>query len=93
MNIEELLAVGNVPYIMVRFGPGEGDALPIDARSFALRKEELAKFCRSIPNADQGLSWKLLKAHTNNNGMMAKLLIALGELAGREEVLGTCCHG
>ena len=35
----------------------------------------------SLPGIDQSINWRLLKPYTGNNGMLAKLTIALGDLA------------
>jgi hypothetical protein len=81
MRIEDLLAVGMVPHIRVRYGPGIDETVSIDAGTFELRREELEEFCRGIPNIEQGLSWRTLMPYTGGNGTMAKVLIALGEIA------------
>ena len=79
MRIEDLLASPMVPSFTIEVSPGQ--FLEVDMAGFEDKKEEFKAFCLSIPNID-GASWKLIKSHTNNNGLMAKLLIALGERAG-----------
>lgn len=81
MNIEEFLAVPMTPSIRLRIGPGVDDAVEIDQFAFDAKKQELIDFCRALYNVD-GASWQLLRMHTNGNGTLAKVLIALGELAG-----------
>jgi hypothetical protein len=80
MLLENLLAAPLTPSIRVRIGPN--DAIEVDQAAFENEKEMLRAFCQSIPQADDGLSWRVLKAHTGNNGLMAKLLIGLGEVLG-----------
>ena len=82
MDIEKLLAVGMVPSIRVRYGPDIEDAVFIDANAFELNKTELKRYCQSIPNANAGLSWRLLMPWTGGNGLMAKVLVMLGEMVG-----------
>ena len=80
MDLHELLAEPLAPSIRVRLSPTEH--VDIDMAKFETSKEDITKFCKSIPSANGGLSWRLLKTYTGNNGLMAKLLIALGDLAG-----------
>lgn len=80
-RIEDLLAVPMTPSIRVRYGPGPDDAVAIDEALWEAMKERFVEFCISIPNAE-GSSWRTLRSYTGQNGLMAKLLIALGDLAG-----------
>jgi hypothetical protein len=68
------------PCIRVRISPDR--ALEVDQAAFEEHRDELERFCRSLPGVEEGPSWRQLKVHTNGNGMMAKLLIALGDLLG-----------
>lgn len=78
-NIEDLLAMPMLPCIRVQVGPGE--VVEIDQQAYEAAKDELVAFCLSLPNLE-GASWQILKPYTSNNGLMAKLLIALGDMAG-----------
>lgn len=81
MRLEEFLALPMTPSIRLRYGPSIEDAVEIDEATFERRKQELIDFCSTLPNLE-GMSWQLLRLHTEGNGLMAKVLIALGELAG-----------
>jgi len=81
MNLEDFLAMPMTPCIRLRIGPEVTDVVEIDQITYDARKDELLLFLESIPLVD-GASWRTLKPYTNNNGLMAKILIALGELAG-----------
>ena len=81
MNIEDFLALPLAPSIRLRIGPRIEDAVNIDQGVYDLRKEQLIEFCRTLPNLD-GAGWQVVRQHTGNNGTLAKVLIALGDLAG-----------
>lgn len=59
-----------------------GRVMEIDRLHWEATKEQFVAFCESIPGVETGPSYQALKLYTNGNGDLAKLLIALGELAG-----------
>jgi hypothetical protein len=67
------------PCIRMRVGPSPVDVIEIDQQEFEIAKDQLHHFCKSIPNPE-GMSWQTLRTHTDGNGAMAKLLIALGDM-------------
>ena len=79
--VEEFLATPGLRSIRLRYGPGMEDAVEIDQAVFDQRKQELLDFCLGLDNVE-GMSWRLLKQCTGGNGLMAKVLIALGQLVG-----------
>jgi hypothetical protein len=58
-----------------------GVFVPVDTSVLSSRKEDLKAYCLSIPQ-EELTSWKSLLPRTNNNGLLAKLLIALGDIEG-----------
>jgi len=81
MRLEELLAVPMQPCIRVRYGPKIDDVVEIDEVQFERRKDEFIEHCFTIPNLD-GANWRILKPYAGDNGLMAKVLIALGQMIG-----------
>ena len=79
-RIEDLVALPMQPSIRVRVGPEE--IVEVDMISWDSMKDDFITWALSLPGIDQGVGWRLLKPYTGNNGMLAKLAIALGELAG-----------
>jgi len=81
MRLERFLADPLTPSVRLRVGPFVEDAVEIDQAVYEAQKDDLIQFCLDIPNAD-GMSWQVLRTYTGGNGTLAKVLIALGELAG-----------
>lgn len=81
IDLEELLATPVTPSIRVRVGPGPEDAVYVDQVAFDARKEEILEFCQNIPSPN-GIGWKALRPYVGGNGLMAKLLIGLGDVLG-----------
>ena len=81
MKIEKFLADPLTPSVRLRIGPSVDDAVEIDPTAYEAQKDLLLQFCLDIPNTD-GMSWQVLRAYTDGNGTLAKVLIALGEMAG-----------
>lgn len=83
MNIENFLATPGVPCIRVRVAPmgSAYDEVEIDQRYFEDNKEELKEYLESLGDVT-AYNWRTMKQFTEGNGLMAKLLIVLGELAG-----------
>ena len=79
-RLEDLLALPLQPSIRVRIGPAE--VIEVDQVAWESSKDEFISWASSLPNTEQGIGYHLLKPYTNNNGMLAKLTIALGDLAG-----------
>ncbi len=81
-SVGELLAGDRAPCLRLRYGPEVTDAVELDREAVEQRKGEILAFCAGLPGADQGLSWRQVRAHTSNNGLYAKILIALGDHLG-----------
>ena len=81
MKIYDFLAQPGLPCIRVRVGPGVDDVVEIDQLYYDANKEDLLAWCLELPDVE-GMTWRTLKIYTEGNGMMAKLLVALGDLAG-----------
>lgn len=78
-DVAGLLALPLTPSIRVRIGPEE--VLEIDQHVWEASKEEFSTWALGLPNVGQGICWRDLKPFTGQNGMLAKLVIALGDLA------------
>jgi hypothetical protein len=81
MKIEDFLALPGTQCIRIRVGPEMYDEVEISQDYFDAHKEELLDFCQSLGDVT-AFNWRSMKQHTGGNGMMAKILIALGDLAG-----------
>ena len=57
------------------------DEVEVDQLAFEERKDEIREFCQSLGDVT-AYDWRAMRQFTDGNGQMAKLLIALGELAG-----------
>jgi hypothetical protein len=81
MKVYDFLAQPGHPCIRVRVGPNLNDVIEVDQAFFDGHKEELLAWCLELPEVE-GMHWRTMKIHTEGNGTMAKLLIALGDLVG-----------
>lgn len=81
-EMSKLLALPFTPCLRVRVGPKPEDVVEISAIEWEAEKPKFIEFCKSITEANEGPSWRELKKHTGGNGLMARLLIALGDMAG-----------
>lgn len=81
MKVENFLAMPGMPCVRVRVGPGPGDFADIDQAYLDAHMEEVRDYCESLGEVTAS-NWRTLRVHTEDNGMMAKLLIVLGDLAG-----------
>lgn len=59
-----------------------GKMMEIDRVHWEATKDQFVAFCEDIPGIETGPSYQALKLYTGGNGDLAKLLVALGELAG-----------
>ena len=78
-RIEDLVALPLQPSIRVRISPNEH--VDVDQVQWEAQKDEFVEWALSIPRIEQSIGWRLLKPYTGGNGMLAKLAIALGDLA------------
>jgi len=78
-RIENLIAMPMEPSIRVRLSPEE--IIEVSQASWESQKDSFMEWALSLPGIEQSIGWKLLKPYTGNNGMLAKLTIALGDLA------------
>ncbi len=78
LDLAQLLALPGSPCIRLRLTPTE--VLEADQVYVEENREALEAFLLSLPGINDGASYKLLKAHCGNNGMLAKAAIALGEV-------------
>ena len=81
MDLTELLALPGCHYLRVQVGPAFDDTVDVDRVALDARGESIKKWCLSLEVAD-GTSWKELTRHTDGNGVLAKLLVALGDAVG-----------
>lgn len=81
MNLEVYLVQGMAPCIRLVLGPGPLDVVEVDQAYWEEHRQEFLDFCLGLPEVE-GMNWRDLKEHADGNGLMAKLLIALGDLAG-----------
>lgn len=82
-DLRQLLARPGMPLqaiIVVSTSPDK--VMEIDRGMWEAQKDNFISFCASIPDIEVGPSYQVLKCYTGQNGDLAKLLIALGELAG-----------
>ena len=81
-DLKRLIIKGDAPLasvLAVETGPGK--FMEIDRFLWEATKDDFVAFCESLPT-EAGPSYQVLKAYTQGNGDLAKLLIALGALAG-----------
>tara|TARA_B100000131_G_scaffold72080_1_gene68390 strand:- start:4861 stop:5481 length:621 start_codon:yes stop_codon:yes gene_type:complete len=79
IDLTSLLAPPLTPSIEIRLSPTQ--SISVDIVEFEKRKAEILDYCKSM-DLEGKLSWKELQEHTDGNGTMAKLLIAMGDLIG-----------
>jgi hypothetical protein len=79
VNLKEILASQTSQAMAVEIAPGK--FIEVDPMMMKSREGELRSYCLSLPVAG-GASWRQLKPWAQNNGDLAKLLIAIGELVG-----------
>lgn len=82
INFDQLLADELVPIVRVRYGPNLEDMVELNQLALEASKADIIALCLSIPNVWDGLSWPQLLPYTGQNGLYAKLLVALGEMFG-----------
>lgn len=80
MKLEEYLANPFQPCIRLRVGPGLMDVVEVDQAYWEEHKQDFIDECLRLEDVE-GCNWRSLRKHTDGNGLMAKLLIALGDLA------------
>ena len=78
-RIEDLVAMPMEPSIRVLISPTE--AVDVSQAAWESQKDSFVAWALSLPGIDQSINWRLLKPYTGGNGMLAKLVIALGDLA------------
>jgi hypothetical protein len=81
LNLEEYLANPFQPCIRLRVGPELTDVVEVDQAYWEMHRDAFVEECLSLDEVE-GHNWRSLKKYTDGNGLMAKLLIALGDLAG-----------
>tara|TARA_Y100000310_G_scaffold290970_1_gene318537 strand:+ start:67 stop:711 length:645 start_codon:yes stop_codon:yes gene_type:complete len=77
--IENLVALPMQPSIRVRVGPDE--TVEVDQVAWEEQKGAFIEWALGLPRIDQGIGYRMLKPYTGGNGLMAKLVVALGDLA------------
>ena len=92
MNIEDFLAIPGTPCIRLRVGPNPYDEIEVGQLYFDENKEALRDYCESLGDVT-AYDWRAMKKFTKGNGVMAKLLIALGDLAGAWQMHPPREHG
>lgn len=80
MNLEDFLATPFQTCIRLRVGAGLEDVVEVDQTYWEANKQDFIDFCLELDEVE-GHNWRSMKQHTGGNGMLAKLLIALGDLA------------
>lgn len=80
MNLEDFRATTVAPCIRMVLGPGIEDVFEVDQAYWEAHKDDFIEWCLGLDQAE-GLGWRDLKQYTGGNGQLAKLLIALGDLA------------
>jgi hypothetical protein len=80
LDLSQFLALPMHPCIRVHVGAH--DVIEVDQVAWEAHKEEFKAWALELPGIDQGIGYRLLKPYTEGNGMLAKLTVALGDLAG-----------
>jgi len=78
-QISDLIAMPMEPAIRIRVGPTE--VVQVSQSAWELKKDDFLEWALALPRIDQGIGYRLLKPYTGNNGMLAKLAVALGDFA------------
>jgi len=79
IDLTTLLAAPLTYSVSVRLTPTQ--SIDIDIVELEKRKPEILNYCKNLDLTDK-LSWKDLQEHTEGNGTMAKLLVAIGDMIG-----------
>ena len=78
-RIEDLVALPMQPSLRVRIGPDR--VVEVDQVAWETKKDAFIEWALGLPNIHQSISYRLLKPYTGGNGMLARLVVALGDLA------------
>jgi hypothetical protein len=81
IRIEDFLAEPLMPCLRLRVGPAEYDVVEIDIIALEARRDDVLEWMLTLPDVE-GQNWRQLKTYTGGNGLMAKVLIALGHYLG-----------
>jgi len=79
LDLADFIALPGMLSTQVEVSPGV--VVSVDSLILSSRREELKTYCLSIPQ-EELTSWKSLLPRTNNNALLAKLLITLGDMEG-----------
>lgn len=79
LDLADFIALPGMLSTQVEVSPGV--FVPVDSSVLSSRRDDLKAYCLSIPQ-EELTSWKSLLPRTNNNALLAKLLITLGDQEG-----------